>query len=103
MEQLSLFEIPKPPEVPFYEYLSRRLGVKATRKGWKDRELIFMKTMDVIKPLAERYVDTHAGDFCFEGDPPVVEDIEAFLFYGENLDLYEQKKSRELWRAWRGF
>jgi hypothetical protein len=90
MQQLSLFEEPKPPEIPFPEFLAKRLNVKATRKGWKDPELIFMRTMDAIKPLEKRYIDTHAGDFCYEGDPPVVEDIEAFLFYGENLAMYEQ-------------
>jgi hypothetical protein len=89
MKQLTLFEIPKPPDVP--PDILRRYRIRVTKK--KDAETIFMEAMTAIKPLEKRYIETHAGDFCYEADPPVIEDIDAFLFYGENLAMYEGRKA----------
>ena len=80
MMQLSLFnnQMPDPGELA---QMADRMRVKTNKKQWEKPGEILARVMERIELLAERYVKTRAGDFCKEGDSPVVEDIGVFLFF----------------------
>ena len=92
MNQLSLFEKPKPslPDFEYLSYIAGRLQIRVVKKDKKDVVPLFLRCMCRIKPMIDEWILAAKNGFM---EPSVPVDYHLFFIENEKAASHLQARN----------